>query len=553
MKKDFLKSLSEKKKLKYGALLASFTAIIIAIIIAFNSIISILADNFHWFFDMTEEQSYTLSKAFKETLDNQIDGKAEIEIIFCCDKDEVERAHSITTEGGGVNTQIALSSVHTTATQIADRVDNVKVSYKDTRRDHTFFKENGWIDKAKEYSVLVARRFNDGYGQVFFWELTDFYSVSNNELYGYDAEYVFATSLVALVADETPFVYFIKGNGEDLSKCTAFKSLFEKNGFLVKEIDLDDDLYVCSCGETYPSDEVNTTITTFKCTKCQRESEIAGMQRKKWDKIPESARAVIAYEPTFDYTESEIALLEDYLVGEGSLIFFASPTAPQSEMVNLYGDPSDDTKIGFLESWAGVTVDNSSYLMKDGDINGIRGNFVSNDATSAYFPDLVKLSNTRPYFDKTGSISIDSGYEAGVTLANAVRQTLSLFATDTSVTQANNARAYNLLTITSSRVHVSGAENPTISYLLCGASGEFVSDDNLNNNNAPNKKVMTSLITQLTRVQTANVEIDTKPFADYTLDLELGEKQAWMIVLCTVPTLIIIGVMLVVIIRRKRR
>ena len=53
---DFLKKLTNKRKIKYGAVLAIFLVLVISAVIIFNSIISVLAERFNWFFDMTEEQ-----------------------------------------------------------------------------------------------------------------------------------------------------------------------------------------------------------------------------------------------------------------------------------------------------------------------------------------------------------------------------------------------------------------------------------------------------------------------------------------------------------------
>ena len=66
---DFLSKFGMKSKIKYGAALAGFLAIVLTIIIVFNSIITILASRFNLFFDMTDEQFYSASDEFVSTID----------------------------------------------------------------------------------------------------------------------------------------------------------------------------------------------------------------------------------------------------------------------------------------------------------------------------------------------------------------------------------------------------------------------------------------------------------------------------------------------------
>ena len=43
-------------------------ALVIAIVIMLNAIVTVLGNKFDWFLDMTDEQVYTISDALKETL-----------------------------------------------------------------------------------------------------------------------------------------------------------------------------------------------------------------------------------------------------------------------------------------------------------------------------------------------------------------------------------------------------------------------------------------------------------------------------------------------------
>jgi len=216
MKFKNLKSLSESKKIKYGTLNIALIAVVIAVVIMINSIITVLADTFNWRLDMTKEQLYTISDELVELLDD-VSQNSEIDIIFCCDKDEAEGNFVDPQTGSGS----ALAYVHSTALQIEDRLDNITVLYKDTINDHEFMKQFGANVNATESSVIIARRDpKGGYGTMYrVYHATSFYTFANDvdgstTLYGYSGERTFAGAIISLTYNNTPTAYFVAGHGE---------------------------------------------------------------------------------------------------------------------------------------------------------------------------------------------------------------------------------------------------------------------------------------------------------------------------------------------------
>ena len=65
---DFLKKISNKGKIKYGALLAGLLALVLSIVIILNVIVTILGNRYNWFFDMTDEQFYSASDSFVDAM-----------------------------------------------------------------------------------------------------------------------------------------------------------------------------------------------------------------------------------------------------------------------------------------------------------------------------------------------------------------------------------------------------------------------------------------------------------------------------------------------------
>ena len=82
MKNGFMKSLSDSKNMKYTTVNVAFCALIIAIVMIVNAMLTIFTEKFNWYLDMTDEKIFTMSSQMKNALDEMFeDNDAEIEII----------------------------------------------------------------------------------------------------------------------------------------------------------------------------------------------------------------------------------------------------------------------------------------------------------------------------------------------------------------------------------------------------------------------------------------------------------------------------------------
>lgn len=558
MKMNFLQSLAEKRKIKYGTVTVAFCAVIIALIVVLNVIVTSLADNNEWYIDMTDEGMFTVSEDFIELAQN-VNRDAKIHIVFCCS--EQTAAESV------VNGS-PLSYVHSTAEQLARRLDNIEILYKDPVLDHAFFKEQGWTAFATSSTVFIARVNNDGtYGEVRHRNVTEYYSFDNKteELYGYDGEYVFAVDLIRLTYDVQPLVYAVTNHYENIATGTeTFWELFVDAGFDIYPIDLLENVLKCECGRDHsPTYDINVkgadgTYTNqymkdgkkhYKCSSCEREYVVEDIVYSQREKIPDNARMVIINKPSIDFAESETALLEKYLDAEGALMCFTDPDVEASKMKNLYE---------FFESWGGVTVndgivkDQQSMVMGQPDY--FRGVVASTKAAQAYIPGLVANTSVRPVFKKSAYLTINPLFETndGNTTGLGERSTQALFVTsNTAQVNGGKAQSYNVMTVSRS-TGVKGGKDTYTSYLVLCACPDFITDDYLQAFGQTNGDVISSLITQTTSAQTP-VELDTKPFADYSLDISAVNAQSTMLLISIIPALLVIGVMFIVIIRRKHR
>jgi len=507
----------DKKKLIQKLTGAGLIALVIVILIFLNASLSILADRYNLYSDMTKEGLYTVSDELTSLLDDT-DIANSIEIIFCCDEDYA-KTHYTNLESGQ-----ALSYVHSTATQLASRYDEINITYRDIQREPDFFKENfqdieRFLAGIKD-PIIVAKKNADGkYGTHFkVYAARAFYGFSSTDgsLYAYNGEAMFAAAILSLSHIEAPTVYFTVGHGETISSlndenvpCELW-NLFLACGFDVAQINL------------------GTT------------------------KIPENASMVIINEPQHDFSYSEAESVGIYLDNKGSVMFFSNPDY-DSNFKNLYG---------LLESKAGITVTDGKVTDPDTNPLGKDFTFTAGTADSAaanvYLSYLKDPSSASAMFDNSAAINIDSKFMSseGHYVMSNYAYTLPLYQTSGSALLDGEDGVYNVVSVTSLVRRYDGSDgvdpHDEYSYLLFAPSSGFSSDEALTSNNYANRDVILSITHVITAAQTP-VNIDYKVFENY--DLIITEKQAKTTTACLViiPAALIVLVGAVVIFRRKHR
>lgn len=581
---DFLKKFSNKRKMKYGVVLAGFLAIIIAIVIVFNILISFLANRFNWYFDMTDEQIYTASDEFITAMAD-INKNAEIEIVFFSTKDIVESSYSSSVADG-----VGLAYVNQTATQLAEKLDNVKVSYH-SADDYEFvnqFKLATGDQKIDEETVVVMRtdleKPADGkLTQFEIYNVGSFYvSDSNDGLFAYNGEVMLVEASIRLTTDDEPIVYFVVNHDEcvdnvvdsngdlvQVPTITQLTSLFINAGFKYRPIDLAEKVYTCECGKQYSplwdwGIDINSEDTKleeaedgklilakrFKCSYngCKSEEKPVYLDDlKKREKMPSDMRALVIYEPKKDYEDSEIRLLESYLSKKGAVMTFLDADTPVGEMKNLYG---------FFEMWGGVTVNSSKV---NDSFNGVTGGFETvvpeNTATDSYFPALQN-SSKKPVFNNSLYLSINESKLPGNSQTGdySFTQSESLVKT-TNVASERNATLISITNTTNTVTNQGGGDWGNVdfnSYLMICSSGDFADDSHILRSSA-NTQILRSLIRSTTTAQTYPTDVEFKVFNNYDLNITSTEKVvAFAICIAVLPVLALVTGAVIIIRRRHR-
>ncbi len=511
----------DKKVLKQRLTGYGIVALVIVILIFLNAILTIVGDRNNWYTDMTKEGLYTISDELTDLLDDT-DLAESIEIIFCCDEDYAKE-HYTNLESGQ-----ALSYVHSTATQLADRYDEVTISYRDIQREPSFFKDN--FQEIERFlsgitdPIIIAKKGTDGnYGTHFkVYAARAFYGFASEDgsLYAYNGEAIFAAAFLSLSHIEVPTVYFTTKHGESLtlqSNTNAPSQLwttFQACGFDVAEIDI---------------------ATT---------------------KIPSNATLVVINQPQNDFTHSEITVIDEYLDSNGSVMFFANPDY-DDRYVNLYG---------LLEAKAGIVVDNDTVNDKITDpstnILGDDFSFLAEHSGQAaaltYLSYLKDSSSARPYFSNSTSFTIKPDYQTneGYYDMKNYAFTQALYNTTDKAIKDGEDGVYSVMAMTAFTRRIDGVDgglpHDEYSYLLFVPSSGFASDEALSDSSNPNKDIILSITHVITSVQTP-VNISYKVFENY--DLKITEKQAKTTTACLIliPTAIILICGAVVIFRRKHR
>ncbi|MBQ8545681.1 MAG: Gldg family protein [Clostridia bacterium] len=585
---DFLKKFSNKRKMKYGAVLAGFLAILIAIILVFNALVSVLAERFNWYFDMTDEQIYSASDEFISAME-QINKNAEIEIVFLAAKDKIESDYS------SVDGAVGLAYVHQTATQLAEKLDNITVSYhsSDDNKFLNQFKLASGDQRITDNCVIVMRTDvevpeGEKLTQFELLKAGDFYIAdSNYSLFAYNGEVKLVEASIRLTSDDEPTVYFVVNHDEGFDNVitsegepaqavtiTNLAQLYINAGYKYRAIDLSEKIYICNeCGEQYSpmwdwGIDINSEQTkltevvdafgnkqirlpiSFECSALDCDNKASNVylsQLEKRVKLPSDARALVIYEPQFDFEESEIRLLEGYLSTDGTIMTFLDSNLSYGEMNNFYG---------FLKNWGGVNVHTQRVTDAYNSVSdGYEASVPSNEATSAYFPSLPASSN-KPVYNNSIYLTIDAEKlpENANTGDQTFTQTESIIKT-TNLASVKNATLMSVTNTVNTVANQGGGNQGNVdfsSYLMVCAGGDFADDDHIVNCSV-NTQILRSLIRATTSQQIYPTDVEFKVFNSYDLDINSSESISIFVSSMTILPAISLIIGFIVIFRRKRR
>lgn len=536
MKNGFIKKLSDSKNVKYTTVNYAFCALVLAIVILLNATFTVLAGKFNWFLDMTDEGIFTMSEQLEGAVEDALDGNdAKIEIIFALPKSEVENAFATTTTEG------AIGYVNSTAEQLELKFDDIDVVYKDIRKEYAFFKENFYSESGASLSqsmIIVARKNADGtYAEYRTFDFRSFYGyASDNTIYAYNGEMVFASAICGLVLDQTPTVYFTVNHGEKAFRAWNDESVKVDNS----NVDAREDIHT----------EAHELMKIFAlCGYNVLPIDLAT------ENIPADARSIIINQPKYDFTTEEIDKVRAYFKNSGTVYCFTNSTA---KLTNLYE---------FAETEFGVSVtplDASKTPVKDpasaaagGNAFSLRPIVPSNSATSRYFKSLSAEMAGKAFVNNANIITINNFYlsDQGYAEGEFLKYAQPILVTDENAEFNGEKGVYTLATVTAAIKTSEQDLMENYSYFLMCPTDSFALSDNLSSNAYANRDMMMSLVQTLSARETTPslVDIDFKTFINYKLDLTQRQANVTTILMVTVIPVALAICGTVIIRRRKLR
>ncbi len=499
------------RRVRYGGMTVSLTVTLIAALVLLNIIFSTLASRFSWYIDMTPDKLYSVSDLCRELIRDSVDAAeakdgqpVKAEIIFCEDYRSYEQGSTG-------------SYIYNTAHELA-------LAFPDVFEIRWF---DCWLDKsyAEELGVTsasnVVLRLQNGQSRVFSQQ--EFYTFEDGNTttpVGYDGERVFATALSSLLRTDRPLACFTVNHDETFFDNTLV-FLLRDAGYDISLLDL------------------------------------------YYHEIPEECELLVIYNPNADAIvadgisdRSELDKINAFLDQGKNMMVYLSANTPVLENFDR-----------FLSSW-GVTVgrdedeatgrsyncmvkDTSSALTADG------FTILADYATAGKGADITQPLTSSDFVpkvvfrDATALLVADGYIGAGAsTYTSGTRTRHDLFyASSNAVAFANSKQlshidgALPLMTLT--------VDDATGARVLVCASTEYAAEDYLQSAVFGNSDALLCTVQDM-GMKTTLVGLHYKPFASLTIEsITTAQMLHWTLALTIIPAVLVLGVAIVILVRRK--
>ena len=366
------------KKLRYGGLSIALTALLIAIVVLLNVVISSLASKHLWFIDMTSNDIYTLSEKCVTELDNAVYGytnesgeyvkglndirkengedPVNVTIYFCDDPDNLMADSS-------------QRYVYETALALAEKCEYINVDYLDWEYNpSTVRKYERSGNYINSYSVIVDA--DNYYTEGSSWtvmNLSRFYvpNEDSSAYVGYKGERAFASAILTVANVTSPIVYFTQNHSETFFD-ESLAELLADVGYKIEVADISDPEFEFS----------------------------------------ENGALCVVYNPQKDFTADELEKLDKFVNDNNSLMVFMGSNSP-----------SRPTFEDYLETW-GIVY--QRHMDSDGKLH----NYTIKDSTHSLSSDGLTIKGNYVTSGGLGedvySKVLNNGYAPSVVFDNAM-------------------------------------------------------------------------------------------------------------------------------------
>lgn len=551
------------RKLRHGSVSLALTAGVVAVVLLFNVLISVLCSENRWFIDMTTEPLYTLSEDGEKLLGDTIasanasraeDDPVKVDIIFCADPDMLY--------GNKL-----MRYVYYTALAMEKRFsDTITVSTVDvwdnpsavdayrTNSYSSIYQSNIIVASGTEFRVYSYKAF------------FTYNSSTDEEPWAYSGEKNFIKGITAVTRAEAPICALTVNHGEPFAteagraEYSEFLNVVERSGYDIVYLDLENEEIPENCRLIVTFDPQTDFVSNFLTGGVS--------EMKKLEKHLDQAYSYMVF---VDADTPKLANLEEFLE-EWGIAFERHDKTATYEIIDEDNTINDGSRIiAQYESEALGGSLTSDMREKGASPKVIFGNALS-IAYSKTYDTTHKLADeeqgTGAYtygysFKNNQSRDIFDVFRASET-AYAYAKQNGVRVTDENgeelvVDSANKLRPFRLMTVSRHNRTVGEGKGYTNvydnSYVCAVGSTEFASNKFLASNEWGNTD---ALLGTLRAIGREIVPIGLEPIAFY--DATVGDEYhnentaiVWTVVLTALPAAILLGAGIYVLVRRKVR
>ena len=558
---------STGRKIRYGGTSIALTALIIAVVIILNAIMTLLTRRFAWYGDMTPDRHFTLSEECLELIgeeDPNNDASSPIEMIkkfrednkkYNSDNSLVEGDKDYRDENVMINILFPVDPdvleadptslyVYQSAEELrakfpefisvecVNSINNPKRFQKYLNSNtETIANNSVIIECGSEYVVRIVR---------------NFYAFNKDEPFAYNGEKTFAAAMLAVTRAEMPLACYTTNHGESFPVATGdseyptypFVTTLENAGYRVQELDLAN------------------------------------------EEIPEACRLLITYNPKKDFISGntgleqsgELKKLDDYLAGSNSYMVFLDHTTGELENLEEFlaewglkvarkdGSPVmiKDTQNSINSSSAVIAKYEENDLMV-GLAKGLSGKVIFKNAmeieyANGYTPATQALRGDETetkFFEMAGSYAHDTAVFPTFTSNSTAVSTVNgaelgkYVSTDPFKLMATSVKTsyqQDLYTIVEDSAYVT----------LCGTT-DFASEEYIYSNSFDNEDFLLSAFRKFGG-EPVPTGLDYIEFANYEIEqISTGAATKYTVALTVAPLAIALIAGVFVLVRRKNR
>ena len=559
---------STGRKMRYGGTSVALTALIIAVVIIINAIMTLLTQRFMWYGDMTPDLHFTISKECFDLIGKVDDSDNINSPVEMLDKFRAENkaynAENNLKEGDAdyrdENVMInilfpvdkdALQSDDTTlyvqenAEELrAEFPDYITVEYANSLNNPKRFRKylSSNAEKISLDSIIIEC------GTEFrIRTLRSFYIFDKEEPYAYNGEKAFASSILAVTRAEAPLACYTVNHRESFPKSAElnedgeplvpFLDVLENAGYRAQPIDL-----------------------------------------SKED-IPEACRLLITFDPKDDFIsgntglekQGELKKLDDYLAARNAYMVFVSPDTGKLENLEEFlgewgleirrngNDPITvrDNQNSNLNNYEAIISQYDTNDIMEGWAEGLSSKVIFENAMAIDYARDYKVQTQPLASDETKTFEIGGNvaYNRAVFTMFKSFETASGYAAGSEVAKATASDPFKLMAV-SVETHYEQEKYALIEdsayVVLCGST-DFASSKYLYSNAYGNEDLLLSVF-QMCGREPVPVGLDFKEFANYKIEqISTGDATKYTVALTIAPIIICLGAGVFVLVRRKNR